>query len=91
MINEQNTAAGSLAEQTAVSKYVWQIPNSYIALDLETTGLNPKRDKMIEIGAVRVEDGAETGRFHTMLNPRRELEERITELTGIRGDRQQRR
>ena len=86
MINEQNTAAGSLAEQTAVSKYVWQIPNSYIALDLETTGLNPKRDKMIEIGAVRVEDGAETGRFHTMLNPRRELEERITELTGIRGD-----
>lgn len=52
MINEQNTAAGSLAEQTAVSKYVWQIPNSYIALDLETTGLNPKRDKMIEIGAV---------------------------------------
>ena len=67
MINEQNTAAGSLAEQTAVSKYVWQIPNSYIALDLETTGLNPKRDKMIEIGAVRVEDGAETGRFHTCL------------------------
>ena len=49
MINEQNTAAGSLAEQTAVSKYVWQIPNSYIALDLETTGLNPKRDKMIEM------------------------------------------
>ena len=86
MINEQNTAAGSLPEQKAVSKYGWQIPNSYIALDLETTGLNPKRDKMIEIGAVRVEDGAETGRFHTMLNPRRELEERITELTGIRGD-----
>ena len=85
MINEQNTAAGSLPEQKAVSKYGWQIPNSYIALDLETTGLNPKRDKMIEIGAVRVEDGAETGRFHTMLNPRRELEERITELTGIRG------
>mgnify|MGYP004622827821 FL=1 len=86
MINEKNTAAGSLPEQTAVSKYGWQIPNSYIALDLETTGLNPKQDKMIEIGAVRVEDGAETGRFHTMLNPRRELEERITELTGIRGD-----
>ena len=27
--------------------------NSYIALDLETTGLNPKQDKIIEIGAVR--------------------------------------
>ena len=43
--------------------------NSYIALDLETTGLNPKQDKIIEIGAVRVENGQETGRFHTMLNP----------------------
>ena len=60
--------------------------NSYIALDLETTGLNPKQDKIIEIGAVRVETGQETGRFHTMLNPHRELEERITELTGIAWD-----
>ena len=63
-----------------------QIPNSYIALDLETTGLNPKQDKIIEIGAVRVEAGQETGRFHTMLDPHRELETRITELTGITGD-----
>ena len=63
-----------------------KIPDSYIALDLETTGLNPKQDKIIEIGAVRVENGQETGRFHMMLNPHRELEERITELTGITGD-----
>ena len=45
--------------------------DSYIALDLETTGLDPKRDKIIEIGAVRVEQGKETGTFHTMLNPHR--------------------
>lgn len=57
--------------------------NTYIALDLETTGLNPKRDRIIEIGAVRVEDGAEQGIFHQMVNPHRKLEERITELTGI--------
>lgn len=63
-----------------------QIPDSYIAVDLETTGLDPKRDKIIEIGAVRIENGQETGRFHTMLNPHRELEARITELTGITGD-----
>ena len=31
--------------------------NSYVAVDLETTGLDPKRDKIIEIGAVRIEDG----------------------------------
>ena len=31
--------------------------NSYIAIDLETTGLNPKTERIIEIGAVKVEDG----------------------------------
>ncbi len=56
---------------------------TYVAIDLETTGLEPKRDKIIEIGAIRVENGVETGQFHTMVNPYREIEERITELTGI--------
>ncbi len=58
-------------------------PSSYIAVDIETTGLDPKRDKIIEIGAVRIEEGRETGSFQTMINPRRQVEERITELTGI--------
>ena len=31
--------------------------NSYVCIDLETTGLNPKLDKIIEIGAVKVLDG----------------------------------
>ena len=31
--------------------------DSYVCVDLETTGLDPKRDKIIEIGAVRVERG----------------------------------
>ena len=34
-----------------------RIPNQYIAVDLETTGLDPKRDRIIEIGAFRVENG----------------------------------
>lgn len=55
----------------------------YLAVDLETTGLDPKRDKIIEIGAVHVADGKEIARFHTMVNPHREMEVRITELTGI--------
>ncbi|MDO4268768.1 MAG: 3'-5' exonuclease, partial [Eubacteriales bacterium] len=62
------------------------VPQSYVAVDLETTGLDPKKDKIIEIGAVRVENGVETERFQTMVNPRRELEPRITELTGITGE-----
>ena len=29
--------------------------DTYVSIDLETTGLNPKRDRIIEIGAIRVE------------------------------------
>ena len=56
---------------------------SYVCIDLETTGLNPKLDKIIEIGAVKVVDGEVTDTFHVYVNPGRKLEERITELTGI--------
>jgi len=56
----------------------------YICVDLETTGLNPKTDKIIEIGAVKVQDGAITDTFSQFVYPGRKLEERITELTGIR-------
>lgn len=61
-------------------------PLHYIAVDLETTGLDPKRDKIIEIGAIHVSDGKEIAQFHTMVNPRRQIEARITELTGITDD-----
>lgn len=57
--------------------------NSYIAIDLETTGLDPKRDKIIEIGALRVSDGQIQETFHTLVNPRRPLRAEIIELTGI--------
>lgn len=60
--------------------------NSYVSIDLETTGLNPKTDKIIEIGAVKVEDGKITERFSAYVNPGRKLEQRIIELTGIRDE-----
>ncbi len=57
--------------------------NSYISIDLETTGLNPKLDKIIEIGAIKVIDGKRVDTFSAFVNPRRRLEERIIALTGI--------
>lgn len=57
--------------------------HSYVSLDLETTGLNPKLDKIIEIGAVKILDGVRADTFSTFINPGRKLEERIIELTGI--------
>ncbi|MCM1263150.1 MAG: 3'-5' exonuclease [Butyrivibrio sp.] len=57
--------------------------DSYVCLDLETTGLEPHKDKIIEIGAIRVRNGKIEDTFETLVNPERALEERITQLTGI--------
>lgn len=56
---------------------------SYTAIDLETTGLNPKYEKIIEIGAVKVIDGEIAERFQTLVNPGKTLSPQIMELTGI--------
>ncbi|MBD5484248.1 MAG: 3'-5' exonuclease [Lachnospiraceae bacterium] len=56
---------------------------SYVCIDLETTGLNPKTDKIIEIGAIRVENHVTVEEWETFVNPDRQLDERIIELTGI--------
>lgn len=60
--------------------------NSYVCLDLETTGLDAKKNKIIEIGAVKVVDGRMAGEMETFVNPGIKLEERIVELTGIRDE-----
>ena len=52
--------------------------DTYVSIDLETTGLNPKRDRIIEIGAIRVEQGQIVEEFSTFVDPGRKLEERIT-------------
>lgn len=56
---------------------------SYVAIDLETTGLDPKTDSIIEIGAVKIEDGVETDAYAAFVRPARQIPERIMELTGI--------
>lgn len=56
---------------------------SYVAIDLETTGIGAKKEKITEIGMVKVEDGNVVNTYHTMVDPHREIPERIVELTGI--------
>lgn len=54
-----------------------------VVLDLETTGLNPRTDKIIEIGALLVEDGEILDNFSTFVSPGRKLLPQTTEITGI--------
>ena len=41
----------------------------YVVVDLEMTGLNPRRDRILEIGAARVEHGEVTAQYETFVNP----------------------
>lgn len=56
---------------------------SYVCVDVETTGLDPKEEKLIEIGAVKVVDGQVSDTFQSFVNPGRSLSARIVSLTGI--------
>lgn len=56
---------------------------TYLAIDLEMTGLNVKRDHILEIGALRMENGRPTGEFSALINPHCAVPETITDLTGI--------
>ena len=55
----------------------------YVALDLETTGLDPQRDSILEIGAVKFRGDEILDTFTSLVNPGRPVPLKITELTGI--------
>ena len=55
----------------------------YVALDLETTGLDPQRDSILEIGAVKFRGDEVLDKFSSLVNPGRPVPPKITELTGI--------
>lgn len=56
---------------------------SFVALDLETTGLDTQRDEIIEVGAVKFQGDQILGSYNTLVNPHRSLSQFINQLTGI--------
>lgn len=57
--------------------------DSIVALDIETTGLDPERDAIIEIGVVRFTSRRVEDEWSTLINPGRPIPPFITQLTGI--------
>ena len=57
--------------------------DTYVVFDIETTGLSAKKNKIIEIGAVKVENGEIIDRFSAFVNPREPIPFEIERLTGI--------
>ena len=62
------------------------IDDKYVVFDIETTGFSPNVNKIIEIGAVKVENGKITEKFSTFVNPQVPIPFRIEELTSISDD-----
>lgn len=58
----------------------------FVVFDIETTGLSPKEDKIIEISAVKVKNGQIGDAFDTFVDPGMPIPPRITELTSITND-----
>ncbi|MGN0298381.1 MAG: PolC-type DNA polymerase III [Lachnospiraceae bacterium] len=59
------------------------LDSSYVVFDIETTGFSATQDKIIEIGAVRIENGVIVDRFSTFVNPKVPIPYRIEQLTSI--------
>lgn len=55
----------------------------FIFLDIETTGIDPSRDRIIEIACVKWENGKILGKLESLINPRAPIPAEITILTGI--------
>ena len=62
------------------------LDEKFVVFDLETTGFSPENNRIIEIGAVKVENGKITDRFSTFVNPEVPIPFRIEELTSINDD-----
>lgn len=58
----------------------------FCVVDFETTGLNYLKDKIIEIGCVKIENLKITKKFNKIVNPLVEIKTKITKLTGITND-----
>lgn len=58
-------------------------PADYVVFDIETTGLDPRNDEIIEIGAIRVRNDQVVAEFEKLIKPSKPISSFITKLTGI--------
>ena len=59
------------------------IPESYVLVDLETTGFRPGVNHILEVGCIKIQKGQEVDRFQSLIRPPHSVSKRITKLTGI--------
>lgn len=73
-------------DRTEKGKNIIDFPEQFVVIDLETTGLDPSWDGIIEVSGIRVKNGIVIDKFTSLINPGYKIDEFITELTGITND-----
>ncbi|MBO4310555.1 MAG: PolC-type DNA polymerase III [Lachnospiraceae bacterium] len=75
LVDDDFDAAVNVKDQT--------LADSFVVFDIETTGLSPYKHKIIEIGAVKIVNGARKDSFSTFVNPHSPIPFEVEQLTGI--------
>ena len=57
--------------------------DNFTAIDFETTGLDPKNDRIIEVAAIKFKNGVITDKYVQLINPEVKISSFITGITGI--------
>lgn len=70
-------------KEIVVNQRGQSLDQTYVVFDIETTGFSPLKNKIIEIGAVKLENGEIVDRFSVFVNPGEPIPFRIEQLTGI--------
>lgn len=71
--------------EAKILRTVWKpdADQSYVVIDVETTGGNASKSRVTEVGAVKIKNGVEVGRFQSLVNPQTPIPRNIIRLTGI--------
>ena len=75
---------GHTGSRFSVKEHIQDLP--IVVFDFETTGLNVKTDRIIEIGAVKYKNRKEIARISTFVHPGQLVSNEITQITGITND-----
>lgn len=78
--NEQQASPSIALDKMQIEDTVFTV------IDLETTGLNAKRNAITEVTAIQFKNGVEIGKYSTLIKPAEPISEEIEMLTGISND-----
>jgi len=82
----QNKGFSSASQQRSAKRFSYshvRYPDDYVVVDIETTGLNPDTDEIIEIGAIKMIGHERKDTFNALVSTKKSIPHSVSEITGI--------